>query len=84
MLTILLSVAAGSDPAGKKVSRRRHDLPKPTQAATMRDEPLNLDANLNKTMVVGNTTGRGPGQPGFYVRRRCPCFWRSASSSRIR
>jgi hypothetical protein len=35
----------------------------------MREEPLNLDANLNKTLVVGNTTGRGPGQPGFYVRR---------------
>lgn len=31
-----------------------------------RDAPLELDKNLNKTMVVQNSSGRGPGQPGFY------------------
>lgn len=31
-----------------------------------RDAPLELDKNLGKTMVVQNTSGRGPGVPGFY------------------
>lgn len=31
-----------------------------------RETPLELDKNLNKTMVVQNLGGRGPGQPGFY------------------
>ncbi|KAJ8093618.1 U4/U6.U5 snRNP associated protein [Marasmius tenuissimus] len=31
-----------------------------------REGPLELDKNLNKTMVVQNPGGRGPGQPGFY------------------
>lgn len=31
-----------------------------------REESLDLDKNLNKTMVVQNPGGRGPGQPGFY------------------
>jgi len=31
-----------------------------------RDAPLELDKNLNKTMVVQNPGGRGPGQPGFF------------------
>lgn len=31
-----------------------------------RDYDLQLDKNLNKTMVVQNPTGRGPGQPGFF------------------
>jgi len=31
-----------------------------------RDAPLELDKNLNQTMVVANPGGRGPGQPGFY------------------
>ena len=31
-----------------------------------REGPLELDKNLNKTMVVQNLGGKGPGQPGFY------------------
>lgn len=31
-----------------------------------REGPLELDKNLNKTMVVQNPGGKGPGQPGFY------------------
>ena len=31
-----------------------------------REGPLELNKNLGKTMVVQNTGGRGPGQPGFY------------------
>ncbi|KAF5393384.1 hypothetical protein D9757_000719 [Collybiopsis confluens] len=31
-----------------------------------RENPLELDKNLNKTIVVQNPGGRGPGQPGFY------------------
>jgi hypothetical protein len=71
---------------GKKV-RRKNDLPKPTQAAQAREAPLNLEANLNKTLVVSNSTGRGPGQPGFYVsvpliRPRLPACW-SGSNVRL-
>ncbi|KAF8160772.1 hypothetical protein B0H34DRAFT_795642 [Crassisporium funariophilum] len=42
------------------------DLPKPTELMKQRDAPLDLDKNLNKTMVVQNPGGKGPGQPGFY------------------
>lgn len=31
-----------------------------------REESLELDKNLGKTMVVQNPGGRGPGQPGFF------------------
>ena len=31
-----------------------------------REFDLQLDKNLNKTMIVENPTGRGPGQPGFF------------------
>ena len=31
-----------------------------------RETPLELEKNLGKTMVVQNTSGRGPGVPGFY------------------
>jgi len=31
-----------------------------------REGSLELEKNLNKTMVVQNPGGRGPGQPGFY------------------
>ncbi|TRM69376.1 hypothetical protein BD626DRAFT_473874 [Schizophyllum amplum] len=42
------------------------DLPKPTQLAQRRENDLELDKNLGKTMVVHNLSNRGPGQPGFY------------------
>jgi len=52
---------------GKKPRKsRKTDLPKPTELMKQRDAPLELDKNLNKTMVVQNPGGRGPGQPGFY------------------
>lgn len=47
-------------------ARRDVDLPKPTELMKRREGPLELDKNLNKTMVVQNPGGRGPGQPGFY------------------
>ena len=31
-----------------------------------REGSLELEKNLNKTMVVQNIAGRGPGVPGFY------------------
>jgi len=31
-----------------------------------REEDLELDKNLGKTMIVQSAGGRGPGQPGFY------------------
>ncbi|KAH7888482.1 hypothetical protein F5I97DRAFT_1934997 [Phlebopus sp. FC_14] len=45
---------------------RKEDLPKPTELMKRRERSLELDKNLNKTMVVQNPGGRGPGQPGFY------------------
>ncbi|THH29958.1 hypothetical protein EUX98_g4247 [Antrodiella citrinella] len=52
---------------GKKPRKgRKDDLPKPTELMKQRDGPLELDKNLNKTIVVQNSSGRGPGVPGFY------------------
>ncbi|KAF4567535.1 hypothetical protein EYR40_006537 [Pleurotus pulmonarius] len=45
---------------------KKDDLPKPTELMKQRETPLELDKNLNKTMVVQNPGGRGPGQPGFH------------------
>lgn len=45
---------------------KKNDLPKPTEMMKQREGPLELDKNLNKTMVVQNPGGKGPGQPGFY------------------
>ncbi len=49
--------------AGKKPPRRKVDLPKPTELMKARDAPLDLDKNLNKTIIV---SGAGQNQPGFY------------------
>ena len=52
---------------GKKPRRaRKDDLPKPTELMKQRENPLELEKNLGKTLVVQNTSGRGPGVPGFY------------------
>ncbi|KAI0093174.1 hypothetical protein BDY19DRAFT_982961 [Irpex rosettiformis] len=52
---------------GKKPRKgRKDDLPKPTELMKRREGSLELDKNLGKTMVVQNTSGRGPGVPGFY------------------
>ncbi|KAG8931556.1 hypothetical protein FRC02_002544 [Tulasnella sp. 418] len=51
---------------GKKPRKFKEELPKPTQLLQQREGPLELDKNLNKTMIVQNPGGRGPGQPGFY------------------
>lgn len=40
--------------------------PKPTELMKARETSLELDKNLNKTMVVTNPGGRGAGQPGFF------------------
>lgn len=58
----LLTVHVGKKPRKGK----REDLPKPTELMKQREGPLGLDKNLGKTMVVQNTSGRGPGVPGFY------------------
>ncbi|KAI0318331.1 hypothetical protein OF83DRAFT_1057077 [Amylostereum chailletii] len=52
---------------GKKpLKGKKQDLPKPTELMKRRENDLELDKNLGKTMVVNNPGGRGPGQPGFY------------------
>ena len=52
---------------GKRPRKGKHeDLPKPTELMKQREDDLELDKNLNKTMIVHNPTGRGPGQPGFH------------------
>ncbi|CAE7211912.1 unnamed protein product [Rhizoctonia solani] len=51
---------------GKRPRKRQEDLPKPTELMKQREHNLELDKNLNKTMIVQNAGGRGPGQPGFY------------------
>ncbi|KAI0685200.1 hypothetical protein BC835DRAFT_1385528 [Cytidiella melzeri] len=52
---------------GKKPRKgRKEDLPKPTELMKRREGSLELDKNLGKTMVVQNSSGRGPGVPGFY------------------
>lgn len=52
---------------GKKPRKgKRDDLPKPTELMKQREGTLELDKNLNKTMVVQNPGGKGPGQPGFH------------------
>jgi len=53
--------------AGKKpIKGKRKDLPKATELMKRRENDLELEKNLGKTMVVQNPGGRGPGQPGFY------------------
>ena len=53
--------------SGKKPRKgRKLDAPKPTELMKRRDYDLELEKNLNKTVVVANPTGRGPGQPGFH------------------
>jgi hypothetical protein len=52
---------------GKKAPRFKEELPKATKLLEQRTAPLELDSNLNKTMIVSNPGGRGAGQPGFYV-----------------
>ncbi|KAH8993246.1 hypothetical protein EDB86DRAFT_2929442 [Lactarius hatsudake] len=52
---------------GKKpIKGKKKDLPKPTELMKRRDNDLELDKNLGKTMVVQNPGGKGPGQPGFH------------------
>ncbi|KAG9101686.1 hypothetical protein FS749_004495 [Ceratobasidium sp. UAMH 11750] len=51
---------------GKKPRKAKEELPKPTELMKQREHGLELDKNLNKTIIVQNAGGRGPGQPGFY------------------
>lgn len=52
---------------GKKPRRGKKDnLPKPTELMKRREGSLELEKNLNKTIVVQNTDDRGLGVPGFY------------------
>ncbi|EJD02895.1 uncharacterized protein FOMMEDRAFT_85195 [Fomitiporia mediterranea MF3/22] len=55
---------------GKKPRKGpKDDVPKPTELMKLRDFDLELEKNLNKTVVVANPTGRGPGQPGFHCEK---------------
>ncbi|WWD16352.1 hypothetical protein CI109_100778 [Kwoniella shandongensis] len=63
--------AAEAALASGKLPPKRHnamdDLPKPTKALEARSEALDLNKNLNKTMLVQTTTtGKGPRGAGFY------------------
>ena len=51
---------------GKRPPRRKDDLPKPTELMKAREAPLELDKNLNKTIIINAGAGNGPGQPGFF------------------
>ncbi|KZO93094.1 hypothetical protein CALVIDRAFT_486322 [Calocera viscosa TUFC12733] len=51
---------------GKKPRRIKEDVPKPTELMKAREGDLELEKNLNKTVIVQSAGGRGPGQPGFY------------------
>ncbi|SCV69823.1 BQ2448_1217 [Microbotryum intermedium] len=52
---------------GKKPPRRaKEDLPKPTKLMQAREAPLELDKNLNKTIIINAVAGQGAGQPGFH------------------
>lgn len=44
---------------GKRLPRRREELPKATQLLQAREAPLELEKNLNKTLIVSS------GRPGF-------------------
>ncbi|GAA5865194.1 hypothetical protein JCM5296_002668 [Sporobolomyces johnsonii] len=58
---------------GKKPPRKKEDLPKPTELMKARDVPLELDKNLNKTIIVDAGAGGQKG-PGFYCdvcKRTC-------------
>lgn len=60
--------------AGKRPPRKKEDLPKATEFMKARDVPLNLDKNLNKTIVIDASAGSGQKQPGFYCdvcKRTC-------------
>jgi len=50
----------------KPIKRWREELPKPTEQLQQRAAPLELDRNLNKTIMVENPTKGGQKQPGFY------------------
>ncbi|GAA6008670.1 U4/U6-U5 snRNP complex subunit SNU23 [Rhodotorula paludigena] len=59
---------------GKKPPRKQEDLPKATELMQAREAPLELDKNLNKTIVIDASAGSGQKQPGFYCdvcRRTC-------------
>jgi U4/U6.U5 tri-snRNP component SNU23 len=59
--------ALTAGPKGKKPRKaRKNDVAKPTELMKRREGSLELEKNLNKTMVVQQTHGRGPGVPGFY------------------
>ncbi|KAG8745723.1 hypothetical protein FRC10_007203 [Ceratobasidium sp. 414] len=50
----------------KRPRKAKEELPKPTELMKQREHDLGLDKNLNKTIIVQNAGGKGPGQPGFY------------------
>ncbi|GAA5875157.1 hypothetical protein JCM3774_001657 [Rhodotorula dairenensis] len=59
---------------GKRPPRKKEDLPKATEMMKAREEPLQLDKNLNKTIVIDASVGSGQKQPGFYCdvcKRTC-------------
>ncbi|KAH7089361.1 hypothetical protein BKA62DRAFT_761814 [Auriculariales sp. MPI-PUGE-AT-0066] len=48
--------------------QKKEDLPKPVETMKQREGSLELERNLNKTVIVQNNSNRrqGAGQPGFY------------------
>jgi U4/U6.U5 tri-snRNP component SNU23 len=57
-----------ADAIGKKPRFKTEDLPKATKALQAREEDLEINKNLNKTVLVSTTTtGKGPRGAGFYV-----------------
>lgn len=56
--------------AERNQRRRREELPKPTEKLKAREEDLELEKNLNKTLMVDNVGGAGMGRkgPGFHCQ----------------
>lgn len=56
---------------GRKYKYQQDDnLPEATESLQMRSETIDLEKNLNKTMIVSTVAagnGKGPRGPGFYV-----------------
>jgi U4/U6.U5 tri-snRNP component SNU23 len=61
---LIIHITAGKRPRFNDQA----DVPKPTKKLEARKEDLNLEKNLNKTVLVQTTTsGKGPRGAGFYV-----------------
>ncbi|EIM20346.1 hypothetical protein WALSEDRAFT_20701 [Wallemia mellicola CBS 633.66] len=69
-------ISKGQKPLSRSAFEQRKG-PKPTQKLQQRDDPLELDKNTNKTVVVAQGTRQN--QPGFYCEACSRTYKDSAS-----